>query len=96
MSRKLEYAIAAQNAITTLDDLISRLNELDDIFINSGYNAKGSNPITASDLGATSLKPQDLANISAFVKNIDLFLNAGDPLKFNYAGAINALRNMPS
>lgn len=96
MSRKAQFAEAARRLITNFDDLTGLLNELDDIYRNSGYTPSGSDPITDSDLEGLGITVQDLANVSTFTENLSLFLNNGDPLQFNYAAKIDALRTMPS
>lgn len=94
-ARKVDFALAVRHKITQLDDLVTALNELDDIYKSSGYDTSGSNPITLEDLEGHDIKPQDLANVSTFIMNINLFLTGGDPLEFDYASKINAFREMP-
>lgn len=96
MSRKVEFALATRRAVTNFDNVVGALNELDDIFKGSGYTAGGTNPITAADLAGEDITPQDLANISTFTMNINLFLTGGEPANFDYAAKIDAFRTMPA
>lgn len=96
MSRKIEFALAARRAVSSLDNLVSSLNELDSIYKNSGYDSGGPNPITPADLGDCGVTPEDLASVSTFVENVNLFLNGGDPLEYDYAAKIDAFRTMPT
>ena len=95
MARKLQYAVAVRGAVTAYDDLVTKLNELADIFAGSGYDAGGSNPITTEDLAGTDVTPGDLAAVAVFVENINLFLNGDVPAVYDYGAAINAFRGIP-
>jgi len=96
MTRKLEFAESARRQITELDDLITKMNELRNIFIDSGYVASGSDPITDTDLDSLGMTKANLTAFDTFVENVNLFLSGGDPLEYNYAAAINAFRGMPT
>ena len=94
MGRKLDFAEAVRTKVTALDDLVSSMNELRDIFQHSGYNAGGSDPITDEDLEALGMTAANLAAFNTFVENVNLFLKDGEPLQYDYAAAIDAFRNM--
>ena len=93
--RKVDFALTLRRKVTQLDELVTALNELENIFKNSGYDASSSDPITAADLEGHDMTPQDLASVSTFTANINLFLTGGDPLEFDYASKIDAFREMP-
>lgn len=95
MTRKLNFALTIRGKITQLDRLVADLNKLDEIYKDSGYRLEGINPIIEADLVGHDITPQDLANVSVFIENVNLFLNGGDPLVFDYSSKINMLRNMP-
>jgi hypothetical protein len=94
--RKVDFALTARHKITQFDQLVADLNELDDIYKASGYDTGGSDPITLEDLEGHDITPQDLANVSIFTANVNLFLTGGDPLEFDYASKINTFREMPN
>ncbi len=93
-TRKLEFAQAVRAKVTEFDNLVAYLNELRDIFQDSGYASGGGDPITDEDLEALGMTTTDLANFDTFVENVSLFLNNGVPMQFNYAAAINRFRSM--
>lgn len=94
-SRKVTISLAIRSAITSLDNLVTELNELDDMFINSGYDSEGTNPIVDEDIEGHDMVAADLAAVHTFVEQINLFLNDGEPIQFDYASAIDKFRNMP-
>lgn len=92
--RKVDFALAVRAGVTALAEAAERVAELDAMYVDSGYDALGSNPITDGDLTGHDVTALDLTNASIFAVNLALFLNGGDPLVFDYAGAINAFRGM--
>lgn len=94
-SRKVTISLAIRNAVTSLDNLVIELNELDDIFINSGYDSSGTNPIVDEDIEGHDMIAADLAAVHTFVEQINLFLHNGVPTQFDYASAIDRFRDMP-
>lgn len=93
-SRKVNFALAVRNAVTTLAEAAERIAELDSIWVASGYEASGSDPIVDEDIAGRDITAQDLANASTFAENLALFLTNGEPMQFDYAGAIDAFRRM--
>lgn len=91
-SRKVDVALAIRNAIGTFADNVQRIQELDDIFVGSGYDSGGGNPITDEDIVAHDLTATDLANCHTFRLQIDKFLGNQVPIQFDYWASINALR----
>ena len=94
-SRKITISLAIRSAITNLDNLVTKLNELDDIFINSGYDSGGTNPIVDENIEGHDMVAADLAAAHTFVTQLNLFLNDGSPIQFDYTSAIDKFRNMP-
>lgn len=80
--------------MTELDNLITYMNELRDIFQDSGYAGDGSNPITDSDLEALGMTAGNMAAFNLFMENINLFYHNGTPAKADYAAAVNRFRSM--
>lgn len=94
VSRKEDFALAVRTAVTALAEAAERIAELDAIYMDSGYDSGGTNPITDEDLTGHDMTAQDLANASTFATNLALFLSDGDPMVFDYASAINKFRDM--
>jgi len=94
MSRKLEFAQMVRTKVTDLDNLAAYMNELRDIYNASGYASGGSDPIADADLEALGMTAADLANFGALVENLNLFFNNGEPMQFDFAGAIDRFRSM--
>lgn len=94
-SRKVTISLAIRSAITSLDNLVTKLNELDDIFINSGYDLGGTDPILNEDIEGHDMSAADLAAVHTFVTQLNLFLNDGEPIQFDFASAIDRFRDMP-
>ena len=92
--RKVDFSLAVRAAVTALAEAAERIAELDAIYVDSGYDGGGTNPIVGGDLTGHDITAQDLANASTFAKNLALFLNNGDPMVFDYASAIGSFRNM--
>lgn len=92
-SRKVQTALAMRDAIGGFADSIQRVRELDEIFMDSGYDAGGTNPITDEDVTAHDLTAADLGNVHQFRMQLDKFLNAEAPTVYDYWAAINALRS---
>lgn len=93
-SRRVDYALAARAAATAFVRAVERIVELNEIYVDSGYDSGGANPITDSDLEGHDMTAQDLTSVSVFADNITLFLNDDTPLKFDYQSAINKFRDM--
>lgn len=92
-TRKQEYALSVRAAVTAFADAAATIAKLDDIYIDSGFDSEGEDPITEVDLVGLKVTVGNLASASVFANNLGLFLNAGDPLVFDYASAINKFRN---
>ena len=92
-SRKVQTALAMRDAIGQFADAVERINELDEVFVDSGYDAGGSDPIVDSDVAAHDITAQDLANFSTFRDQLDLFLNSGEPLQVDYWAKIRAFQS---
>ena len=93
-SRKVDFALAVRKAVTALAEAAERIQELDDIYGDSGYDSGGSDPITDEDIAGHDITASDLANASTLAANLALFLNDGSPMQFDYASRINAFRGM--
>ena len=93
-SRKVNFALAARDAVTAFAEAVERVGELAEIFADSGYDSQGSNSIIDDDLAGHDITAADLANFAAFAANVALFLNDGDPAQVDYASKINAFRGM--
>jgi len=91
-SRKVDMALAMRDGIGQFADVVQRIQELDDIFEDSGYTAGGTNPITDADISAHDLTAADLANFHTFRLQLNKFLNNQVPAQFDYWAAINAFR----
>lgn len=92
--RKVDFALAARAAVTTLAEAAERIAELNEVFVASGYNTGGSDPIIDSDIEGHDITAANLADVATFAENLYKFLNDDTPLKFDYATAINAFRGM--
>jgi hypothetical protein len=92
--RKVDFALSAREAVTALAEAAERIAELCEIYFDSGYDALGSNPIVDEDIDGHDMTAQGLANFAALAENLDLFLNNGDPIVFDYQSKINAFREM--
>ena len=92
-SRKVQTALAMRDVIGSFADVIQRIQELTDIFVGSGYDAGGSNPVVDEDVIAHDLTAAGLASVLTFRTQIDEFLNGGVPVVYDYQAAINALRS---
>lgn len=93
--RKVNLALAMRQKISDFDDLVTKLNELVDIYEDSEYGMGEANEITTADVEGLDITPQNLNAVTVFVENINLFLNNGDPMVYDYAAAINKFRSMP-
>ena len=93
-SRKVDFALAVRAGVTALAEAAERVAELDAMYVDSGYDSAGSNPIIDGDIEGHDITADDLGNASVFAENLDLFLNGGDPMVYGYASAINAFRGM--
>lgn len=93
-SRKAAFALAVRSAVTALAEAAERVAVLDGVYKDSGYDPGGADPIIEADLVGQECMVQDLTNASTFAANLVLFLNAGDPIVFDFASAINKFRNM--
>ena len=93
--RKIDLALTMRKAISDFDDLVAMLNELINIYEASGYDPAGSDPIEVEDLEGHDMTPGNLNAVRTFVNNVNLFLNDGEPMQFDYASAIDAFRSMP-
>ena len=94
-SRKVTISLAIRSAITSLDNLVTKLNELDNVFIKSEYDLGGTDPIVDEDIEGHDMTAADLAAAHTFTTQLNLFLNDGTPLQFDYASAIDHFRDMP-
>ena len=92
--RKIDFSLAVRAAVTALAEAAERIAELDAIYVDSGYDGGGTNPIVDNDLVGHDIVAQDLANASTFAENLALFLNNGGPMVFDYASAIGRFRDM--
>jgi len=93
-SRKVDFALSVRAAVTAFVGVVERLNELNEIYADSGYDSGGINPIADSDLEEHDITVQNLADTSVLADNVVLFLNAGTPLKLDYQSTINKFRGM--
>lgn len=86
-SRKIDFALAERAVITQFAEAVERIAELDAIFMDSGYNTGGADPIVDGDLIGHDMTMADLVAAHTFAGLLDTFYA---PL----TGAINKFRNM--
>lgn len=91
-SRKVKFALRMERAITTLASAIEQLEMLGAVYVDSGYQPGGGDPVVVDDLTGYAITPEKLAGAVTFQRNLTKLLDGDTPTQAVYRTTINAVR----
>ena len=90
--KKTDLIKSALRQITLQAQSGDSIDDSIEVFLDRGYNAGGSNPITDEDLVDFGITLAEFVEIKTFIDNYNLFLDNGSPAQADYRKTLNVLR----
>lgn len=94
-SRKIDFSLAVRATATTLAQVLDQIDALAGIYVASGYQANGSDPITNEDLIGHDISVEQLAEFAVLAVNLKKFVsNDNTAMVADYESQLDAFRNI--
>jgi len=92
--RKIDFALKARSTATSLAEAIDEIEYLADVYVASGYQSNGANPITAEDLQGHDISIEQLMEFAILAANLLKFMSGEASAEADYQQQLNAFRNV--
>ena len=92
--RKVDFALAVRGTATKLAQVMDEIDSLAGIYVASGYNSGGSDPITDEDLTGHEIATAQLSQFASLAANLIKFMDNQTPVKADYRTPLNTLRSV--
>lgn len=94
MSQKQDLANACVNYASEMMSLAKKMEAINELYFDAGYNAEGSDPILDEDVANSLVTAAELGDFINFTTQLSALLNNGQPFQADWSMNLNKMRRV--